>query len=69
MATPKLKMKNAKKDALLCRQFFIAGKQHPRALLTGEAVVLVPATTVAVPGLGLWPSEHPFGRRGAPAFR
>jgi hypothetical protein len=39
------------------------------ALFTGEAGVLVPATAAVLPGLGLWPSAHPFGRRGAPAFR
>ena len=40
-----------------------------RELFTGEAGVLVPATAAVLPGLGLWPSAHPFGRRGAPAFR
>jgi len=32
------------------------------------AVALVPAKTAVLPGLGLWPSAHPFGRRGPPAF-
>jgi hypothetical protein len=40
-----------------------------RELFMGEAVVLVPATTAVLPGFGLWPSAHPFGRRGPPAFR
>ena len=39
-----------------------------RELFMGEAGVLVPATAAVFPGLGLWPSANPFGRRGAPAF-
>jgi hypothetical protein len=37
-------------------------------LFMDEAVASVPATAAVLPGLSLWPSAHPFGRRGAPEF-